>query len=294
MGSGRLCIAGPNRRAVATSDLSSTVREHVDEAVDITRQVVERARSKRVTLLAAAVAYFVAVSLLPLAVVLVVAASFLGSTDLALSIIEQATQLLGRDGADLLYTALTERAAGAQVTLVGLPVALWGVLRTFRSLDAAFEEVYGSENGDSLPEALTDAAVVFTTVIIGAALMIGIGFAIEIPSIVGTVLEPMALFVGLTVVFFPMYYLFPNVDPEPREVLPGTLFTAATWTLFQVGFQSFVTNLGSASAAGAFGTVLLILTWLYGGSLLLLVGATLNAVMADRVAVDDDLFPEYG
>jgi membrane protein len=281
---------------VATTDLPAAAREHVGEAVDIARKVVERARSERVTFLAAAVAYFVAVSLLPLAVVLVVAASFLGSRDLALAIIARATELLGQEGSALLYTVLTEQATGAQVTLVGLPVVLWGALRTFRGMDAAFEEVYGTEERDSLPETLIDAAVVFTTVILGAALMIGIGFAIGATTTVGNVLEPVALFVGLAVVFFPMYYLFPNVDPDPTEVLPGTLFTAATWTLFQLGFQSFLAGFGGASAAGAFGTVLLVLTWLYGGSLLLLIGATLNAVMADRVTVevDDDPFPEYG
>lgn len=281
---------------MATTDLPAAAREHVGEAVDVARKVVERARSERVTFLAAAVAYFVAVSLLPLAVVLVVAASFLGSRDLALAIIARATELLGQEGSALLYTVLTEQATGAQVTLVGIPVVLWGALRTFRGVDAAFEEVYGAEERDSLPEALVDAAVVFTTVILGAALMIGIGFAISATTTIGNILEPVALFVGLAVVFFPMYYLFPNVDPDPTEVLPGTLFTAATWTLFQMGFQSFLADFGGASAAGAFGTVLLVLTWLYGGSLLLLIGATLNAVMADRVAVevDDDPFPDYG
>jgi membrane protein len=286
---------------VATTDLSAAAREHASEAVDVTRKVVERARTARVSFLAAAVAYFVAVSLLPLAVVVVIAASFLGGTDLALVIIGEVTDLFGPRVDELLYRVLTEEATGMQVTLVGLPVVLWGALRTFRGLDAAFEEVYDADERDSLPEALVDAAVVFTTVTLGAGLMVVIGFVVTATTPIGNILEPLALFVGLVVVFFPMYYLFPNVDPEPTEVLPGTLFTAATWTLFQVGFQSVLADISGASnvgvsSAGAFGAVLLILTWLYGGSLLLLVGATLNAVMAERVAVEveDDLFPEYG
>jgi membrane protein len=53
---------------------------------------------------------------------------------------------------------------------------------------------------------------------------------------------------------------------------------------------------GRITAAGTFGAVLLALTWLYVGSLLLLVGATLDAVVADRVSVDGGAapFPEYG
>jgi membrane protein len=281
---------------VATNDLPAAAREHARDAVEVSRKVIERAREERVTFLAAAVAYFVAVSLLPLALVTVIAASFVGGTDLALVLIRRATGLFGPRVDSLLYQVLTEQTAGAQVTLLGLPLLLWGALRTFRGLDAAFEEVYGSEERDSLPEALVDAAVVFTAVAAGAVLMVTIGFVVRATTPVGNLLEPIALFLGLAVVFYPMYYLFPNVDPEPTEVLPGTLFTAGTWTLFQIGFQSVLLGAGTTAGAGAVGAVLLTLTWLYGGSLLLLVGATINAVVADRVTVEleDEILPGYG
>jgi membrane protein len=281
---------------VATSDLPAAAREHLDSTVAVGREVVSRVRDRRVTFLAAAVAYFVAVSLLPLAVVLVVVASTLGGTDVALVIIGQATMLFGPQVDGLLYQVLSQEALGARVTLVGLPVLLWGALRTFRGLDTAFEEVYGSDDHNSLPAALLDAAVVFVAVTLGAALMIVVGFVVRATTPLGNALEPVALFVGLGVVFFPMYYLFPNVDPEPVEVLPGTLFTAGTWTLFHVGLQSLLFGPETLGGAGAFGLVLLILTWLYVGCLLLLVGATINAVAHDRVAVGagDGPLPEFG
>lgn len=112
---------------------------------------------------------------------MVVIASVVGGADVALAIIRYATDLLGPQADGLLYDALTDTTAGAKVTLVGLPVLAWGALRTFRSLDTAFEEVYAAEDRDSLPEALLDAAVVF----------------------------------------YPMYYLFPNVAPDPMEVSRG-------------------------------------------------------------------------
>jgi membrane protein len=283
-------------RVVAERDAVAGVRERLTGSLATGLKVVERGREARVTFLAAAVAYFVAVSLLPLAVLVVVIASLVGGTDIALTIIRYAAGLLGPQADGALYEVLTDHVAGAKVTLVGLPVLAWGALRTFRSLDAAFEEVYGVKKPDSLPEALLDAAVVFGATTLGAALMVGIGVVLSATTTIGSVLELLALFLSLVVVFYPMYYLFPNVDPAPTEVLPGTLFTAGTWTGFQVLFQLVAVPVGRTTVAGTFGAVILTLTWLYVGSLLLLVGATLDAVVADRVSVDVESapFPEYG
>jgi len=270
---------------VRATDAVTAAGERLSGSAATCREVVRRTRRARVTFLAAAVAYFFAVSLVPLAVMLVVVASLVGGTDIALVVIRHATRLLGPEADGLLYDVLTDQASGAKVTAVGLPVLLWGALRTFRSLDTAFEEVYRDESRDSLAESLVDAAVVLGATSLGAALMVGVGFFLDPVSTVGNVLEPVALFVALAVVFYPMFYLFPDADPEPRTVLPGTLFTAACWTGFQMLFQTVAIPIGRATVAGTFGVVLLTLTWLYVGSLLLLVGASINAVVGERAAV---------
>jgi membrane protein len=278
---------------VRVTEAVAVAREGAAEVAQISRQVYARAREERITFMAAAVAYYVFVSLLPLGVLLLVAASAIGLGGLATTVIGAGTAVFSPRIEDLLTDIVQQQAVGARVTLVGLPVVTWGALRTFRGVDAAFEQVYGAEERDSLPEALLDAAVVFTAMTLGATLMIVVGAVVTATTPIGNLLEPVALFVGLAIVFFPMYYLFPKVDPAPTEVLPGTLFAAGTWTAFQALFQLYAVPAGRAS--GALGTVLLMLTWLYGGSLLVLVGATLNAVLADRVEVDvdEELLPGY-
>jgi membrane protein len=83
-----------------------------------------------------------------------------------------------------------------------------------------------------------------------------------------------------------MYYLFPDVDHEPRDVLPGTVLAAVGWTLLQVGFQVYA-SLGGEDG-NLIASILLFVTWLYFTGVVLLLGATYNAVSLEDRGVDAD------
>ena len=84
-----------------------------------------------------------------------------------------------------------------------------------------------------------------------------------------------------------MYYVLPEVDGvSVREILPGALFAAVTWTVASVIVRLYATASSSVALYGAVGGPLLVMTWLYVGGLALLVGAALNASLAGRVAPD--------
>lgn len=74
----------------------------------------------------------------------------------------------------------------------------------------------------------------------------------------------------------------PPVDVRLREAVPGTAFTVAGWVLLQAGFQLYATIASGYRAYGLLGTVLLFLAWLYFASVLVLLGATINAVLSGR------------
>jgi membrane protein len=117
---------------------------------------------------------------------------------------------------------------------------------------------------------------------LGIVAMVGATSVVAFFSFVPFVgaLIPLLLVVGLCGAFFPMYYLFPDVDVEPREVLPGTVAGAVGWAALQVLFQVYVTLSGGASNLIA--SILLLVTWLYFGGLILLLGAVVNVVALDR------------
>ena len=90
------------------------------------------------------------------------------------------------------------------------------------------------------------------------------------------------LVVGLTVAFLPLYHLLPGEDVSVREALPGAVLAAVGWTLLQTGFRVYAAGAAGYETYGVLGGTLLLVTFLYVGAPLLLVGVVLNAVLAGR------------
>jgi membrane protein len=266
------------------------VKQHLDRAVTVTRGVVNGAQSDRITFIAASLAYYAFISLLPLLLLALVAAAVFGDSGVVEALVTEATETLGPQAGTLVQDALTGAEGRGGATLVGLVVLLWSALKLFRGLDIAFSEVYGDVGPESLGEQLRDAVIALGAVILGiaATVLIGIVIAffrvdvfIEGIDIVG-VLGTLMLVFGLTLAFLPLYYFLPGTDVALGEAIPGAVLAAIGWTALQTGFRLYAANAGSYEAYGVLGGVLLLVTFLYFGGLVLLVGAVLNAVLAGR------------
>ena len=267
------------------------MREYVDRTVTVVRRVAAGARSDRITFIAAGLAYYALISFVPLLLLALVVTSFFGEIELVSMLVAEVSQTLGEESGELLTEALTGAAGRGGATVFSLAVLLWSGLRLFRGLDIAFSEVYGDPGPQSILAQLRNAAItlgavgisVSATVIIGAVIAgLGIGMIVEgrdTIGIVGTAVLPL----GLTVAFLPLYYVLPGADVTVREALPGALFAAIGWTALQTVFRLYATIAGSYQAYGVLGGVLLLVTFLYFGGLILLLGTVLNAVLAGRV-----------
>ena len=81
------------------------------------------------------------------------------------------------------------------------------------------------------------------------------------------------------------YRLLPDLRGGPRYILPGALLASSAWVLVSFGFGLYVTRLGTYTRVyGALGTAVVLLTWLYLGAFVLLLGGGLNAALE---AADD-------
>jgi membrane protein len=271
------------------SRIAGTVNGYLDRAVTVTRGVVNGAQSDRITFIAGSLAYYALISLLPLLLLALAAASAFGDPGTVETLVDEVTGALGEQAGALVREALTG-AVGGGVTLFGLVVLLWSGLKLFRGLDIAFSEVYGRPGPDSLLEQLRDGAValgavgagVAATVVVGA-FVAGLGVdrtvqGFDLLGLLGTV----GLVAGLTVAFLPLYYLLPGDVVGIREALPGAVFAAVGWTLLQTGFRIYAASAGSYETYGVLGGMLLLVTFLYFGALVLLLGVVLNAVLAGR------------
>ncbi|WP_254768155.1 YihY/virulence factor BrkB family protein [Salinilacihabitans rarus] len=266
--------------------------------VPFAKAVVAGVRERNVPFMAASIAYQAFVSLIPLLVLVFFLVSVVGDEQLAATVAETTEGFLPESGTELLEDAIAGSVATAGTSVIGLVVLLWGSLKIFRGLDTAFSEVYDSTAERSFVGQLRDALVVFGALglaLLAAAVASG-AFAFFPDSVLLAVVNPLLLVVGLTVAFFPMYYVFPNVDVSVREVLPGVVVAAVGWAALQALFQVYVAFASGSESAGAIGGVLLVLTWLYFGALVLLVGAVVNATGTGRLVVEADAeeTPEIG
>jgi len=256
--------------------------------ISVAKSLVDAARSEQITFLAASLAYYTFVSLMPLLLLGIVVATALGGEGVATAVVERAGGVLSPGGEDLLETALTSGEGRGGATVVGVAVLVWGALKVFRGLDVAFAQVYGTGGPDSFLAQVKDAVVAL------AAVGGGIGIAVIVGALVARsgfafagILGTPAMIVALTIAFLPLYVVLPQPDVTLREGFPGAVLAATGWTVLASGFRLYATNAGSFQLYGVIGGVLLLVTWFYLGGIVLLLGGVLNAVLAERAAPED-------
>jgi len=246
--------------------------------------LVRATLAEQITFLAASIAYYALVSLLPLLLLVLVAASLVGGDAVASQVVTAFSDVLSETGASLLREALTGGEGRTGATLAGVGVLLWTALKVFRGLDIAFSRVYGTAGPDSLLEQLVDAVVALGAVGIAVAISAAAGIAIAWSGVGFTgLLATPALVVALALALLPLYYLLPDRPVTLREALPGAAFAAAGWVALGTIFRVYAANAGTYEAYGVIGAVLLLVTLLYFGGIVLLLGTVLNAVLAGRI-----------
>ncbi|SEW13011.1 YihY/virulence factor BrkB family protein [Natrinema salifodinae] len=248
----------------------------------VARDVAAVIDEHNVTFMAGSIAHAAFLSLLPLLLLLFIIAGAVGNDYLTEQLVAMARDHLSPAGQGLVYEALTHASERAGASLIGLVSLLWGMLRIFRGINTAFDELYADDESSFL-EQLVDGAIVFTVIFVAT---VGAGFgattlaAIDHPLV--EVLTPFALFLALAAAFFPMYYVFPEPDVSMREALPGTVIAAAGWVLLEAIFGIYADLVNTVGTFETLGAVILLLIWLYGNALVLLVGAAVNVVIGNH------------
>ena len=249
--------------------------------VALARAVLRHALENDVPFMAGAIAYQASVSLLPLLFLLVVVALAVGEGSLAGRLLSITVGQLPADARGLVRPAIRNAVERTGNSIVGVAVLGFGAFAVFNGFDKAFTELYGTERGGTLPNQLRDAAVVLVA-LGGALIAIAIAWRVlVVPEYLpfSWLIRSVVLAIGLTVTFYPMFYVFPEVSLGWREVLPGVVVAAVGWTLLQALYGLYVQFVARSKAFGVISGVLVLATWLYFSGFVLLLGGTLNAVL---------------
>lgn len=243
---------------------------------------------KDITFIAASLAYYALISVIPLIVLSLVAISTFGGPEFADQIVDQVESLLSPTGQALLKKLLTSQKGADSATLASLFTLIWSAFRLFRGLNIAFLRAYGLEKSNFIKQ-LKQGLITVTAGAAGVIITVGIGaFITLIPydiTIGGiSALATLVTLFALVLTLLPLYYILPDGEVTLREALPGTVFAAVGWTVLQVGFRFYIAYISSYPAYGIIGSVLLLAIFFYFAGLILLLGVILNVVLTGRAS----------
>ncbi|AFZ73512.1 YihY/virulence factor BrkB family protein [Natronobacterium gregoryi] len=252
-------------------------------AAELVARAVFVARNEQLTLLAAGVAFYGFLSLIPLVMLAIGIAVTLGGEQLAARVTAAGSDVLTPSAQELLATTVLDETGRRSATAIGSVGLLWGASRALRGLDRAFSAVYGTTRSKSVIDTVRDSVIAFVVITIGLAAVGALELFIQFaPYLRVAYLGDSFVVLGLAVTFLPLYVLFPGKPVGIVEALPGTILAAIGWFVLTRTFSQYASLAAEYTVYGALGAVFFVLVWMYASAVLLIVGAICNAVLAGR------------
>jgi membrane protein len=89
-----------------------------------------------------------------------------------------------------------------------------------------------------------------------------------------------AILVAISSLLAFLYWACPDVDHQFRYLTPGSVAGVLLWVVASLGFSAYATRLGNYNRTyGALAAGIVLLTWIYISSLIVLLGGVMNAVV---------------
>ena len=244
--------------------------------------------------LAAQLAYYFFLALFPALLFLVAIVSFIPVSGLLEAITSTLahiapTEVLSIIQGQVLKIAHEEN--GGLLTL-GMIGAVWSTSSGVSAIIDALNQAYGVQDtrpwwkvklmalGLTMTLALF-IVVSFALVLVGPTLGETLAAHLSLgPAFERTwkILQWPAIFLLVSLAVALIYYFAPDVEQRWIWIAPGSVVATTLWVIISLGFKLYVTRFASYNATyGAIGGVIVLMTWFYGSSLAILVGAELNA-----------------
>ena len=194
------------------------------------------------------------------------------------------------------YTEHISKNSNLSFLLLGIILTIYTLSKFMKSLKKAVRRIYCSHNY-SMPLADWGVSIVFAVLIIATfyvslfLLILGehlfslirISFPLVNFSFFQSYFRYIYTAVVICVVVALLYYMIPNVKHSIKEILPGTLFSSASWIIVSGIFSFYMNNFSRYSVIyGSIGAFIMLLLWIYILCLLILLGAVINSLIYDK------------
>jgi membrane protein len=243
--------------------------------------------------LAALIAYYGFFSLFPLLLVMVAILGFFlrGNPHLRASIINSTLAQFPIIGDQIKHNVRALSGTSAGVGLgVGTVVALWAGLGVTQATQNALNDIWEvplKDRPNFLKSRLRGLVMlaVLGTMTVAATFLSGLGTATGELGVALRVVGFAGSAILNLVIFLIAYLVLTEHDVSWRDALPGAAFAALAWSTLQAVGTLYISHTlkGATQVYGFFGFVIGLLTWIYLGAQILLLGAEINVVRVKRL-----------
>lgn len=263
----------------------------------------------KVPKLAAALAYYTAISLAPLLVLSVI---FLGkfAEDAPGKVEGQMQSLMGESGRTMAHEMITNarQSSGLLASIASFVILLFGASGVFGELQDSMNTIW-----EVKPKPNAGWGRYLRKRFLSLAMVFGVAFLLLVSLVVSTMLGAIAhriagegkvvgfildvvLTVGVaTVLFAAIFRLLPDVKIAWKDVWLGAAITAVLFTIGKYLLTLYLTKGSTASAYGAAGSLAALLIWVYYSAQILFFGAEFTQVYANqygsKIVPDEDAEP---
>jgi len=253
--------------------------------------------------LAASLAYYTALSLAPLLLLIVgVVGLVLDRQQVATQLATQLEGLMGQAGRELVTSILTTTSPQGSLlaTVVGLVTLFIGATAVFGELQSTMNLIWEVQPAPTsgvwagiwawLRARVFSLAIVFAlaflllvSLVISAALA-GATALFQGPeqAVLSRVLEIAVSLLVLTFVFALLYKYVPDAEIGWRDVWLGGFITAVLFTIGKTAIGIYLGRASVGSAYGAAGSMVVLLVWVYYSALIMFFGAEFTHAWATR------------
>ena len=265
------------------------------------KQTVSEWLEDRASRLGAGLAYYTAVSLAPLLIILIAIAGFvLGRQAVEGQVVAQIQGLVGKTGAEAIQAMIASASqpkAGIIATVVSIATLLFGASGVFGALQDALNTIWEvtPKPGRGMMGMLRNRFVSFT-------MLLGVGFLLLVALVLSAALAALGKFLGgllpipeavlqamnfvisfgvITLLFAMIYKILPDAEIRWSDVWTGAAVTALLFTIGKFVLGLYLGKSSAGSAYGAAGSLIVVLLWVYYSAQILFFGAEFTQVYAN-------------
>ena len=258
---------------------------------------IVKIRDDDIFALAAQLAYYLILSFFPFLIFLL---TLIGFSNLdSMEVLGALRAMLPTSAFELIYSVIIEVIEKQNTGLLGasLLLVIWSASSAFRAVIKGINKAYGlNENRSFIKRAfiaiICTFALAFVILLTLVMLVFGgligdlLASYLPFPTVVYRVwnfLRYVLVVFMMILIFASIYRYTPYKMLRWREVIPGAIACTIGWLVVSLGFSFYINNFSNYSKIyGGLGAVIILITWLYLTSIILIIGGEINSLIVIR------------